>query len=80
MQAIVENTAGKEAVMATLKEIESQVAQLHSSALSEFRDWFIRFDADAWDKQFEQDVQAGKLDSLADKSLAEFKAGNCRKI
>jgi hypothetical protein len=66
--------------MATLKEIEMQVAQLPSSDLSEFRQWFSEFDADAWDKQFEQDVSAGRLDRIVAEPLADFESGHCRKI
>jgi hypothetical protein len=31
----------------------------------------------AWDEQFERDVRAGRLDELADKALADFRAGRC---
>ena len=30
-----------------------------------------------WDKQFEADVAAGKLDSLAKKALQHLKEGRC---
>jgi len=33
--------------------------------------------SDDWDAQIEADIQAGKLDALADKILADFEAGNC---
>ena len=45
--------------------------------LSAFRNWFLEFDAEAWDRQFEQDVQAGRLDRLADEALDEFREGRC---
>ncbi len=34
----------------------------------------------AWDKQFEEDVKAGKLDRFAEESLADFQAGKCEEI
>ena len=31
--------------------------------------WFFDFDTAAWDKQFEEDVAAGRLDALADEAI-----------
>ena len=45
-----------------------------------FRDWFSEFDAVAWDKQFEEDVAAERLDALADEAsviCARGAAGTC---
>lgn len=61
----------------TVKELESQVAKLGPRELQEFRSWFERFDAQAWDAQLESDVQTGKLDRLAEKALQEYKDGKC---
>ena len=36
--------------------------------------------AAAWDKQFEEDVKAGKLDRFAEETLADFQAGRCEQI
>lgn len=36
--------------------------------------------AAAWDKQFEEDVKAGKLDRFAEEALADFQAGKCEEI
>jgi hypothetical protein len=41
------------------------------------RTWFAEFDATIWDKQFEADVAAGKLDTLAKKALQHLKEGRC---
>lgn len=61
--------------MSTVKEIESAVSQLSREELSAFRSWFTEFDAEAWDKQFEQDVNAGRLDKLADEALQDLREG-----
>ncbi len=37
-------------------------------------------DADAWDRQIEEDARNGKLDKLADEALADFRAGRCREF
>ena len=63
-----------------LPEIESAVSQLNRGDLTAFRDWLSRFDAEAWDTQFEEDVKAGRLDALADEALAELRAGRCRDL
>jgi hypothetical protein len=39
--------------------------------LAKFREWFMAFDAENWDKQIEADVAAGRLDALADEALRE---------
>jgi hypothetical protein len=48
--------------------------------LAEFRNWFLAFDWAAWDRQFEQDIRAGKLDALADEALREHAAGKTKPI
>jgi hypothetical protein len=63
--------------MTTVQEIEQAVAHLPGPKLAEFRSWFEKFDADAWDRQFNKDVRAGKLDQLADQALKDLKEGRC---
>jgi hypothetical protein len=63
--------------MSTLKEIESAVSQLSAAELTAFRDWFAEFDAEAWDRQIEADVAAGKLDDLAQRALKHRREGRC---
>lgn len=55
--------------MITLSEIEHAIKQLSSEDLSAFRAWFAEFDAQLWERQFEEDVAAGRLDALAEKAL-----------
>ena len=35
---------------------------------------------EAWEKQFEEDVKAGKLDHLAEKAVKDYRDGKCRSI
>ena len=63
--------------MSNVEAIERQVQSLSASELAAFREWFREFDAAAWDRQIEEDVQAGKLDRLGDAALRAFKAGKC---
>jgi hypothetical protein len=43
--------------------------------LKGFRDWFARFDAEAWDDQIEADAKNGKLRSLAERALRDHESG-----
>ena len=61
--------------MSIVEILERQVEQLNPKELAEFRNWFLEFEADAWDRQIEQDVKAGKLDALARKALEDHAAG-----
>lgn len=55
--------------MSALQDIERAVSQLTPEELAAFRVWFAEFDAEMWDRQFEEDVAAGRLDGLAEKAL-----------
>ena len=59
----------------TVEEIQLAVSQLSREELNEFREWYEEFDAEVWDRDFEEDVKTGKLDALAEKAMADFRAG-----
>lgn len=63
--------------MGTVPEIEAAVRELSPSDLSNFRKWFQEFDAEAWDRQLEEDIHAGKLDPLAEEALKDLREGRC---
>ena len=63
--------------MSTVQDIEAAVSKLSREELSAFRTWFAEFDAEAWDRQFDEDVRAGRLDSLADEALRDLREGRC---
>jgi hypothetical protein len=63
--------------MGTVLEIESAISKLSREELSTLRAWFKEFDAKAWDRQFEEDVKAGRLDALADEALRDLREGRC---
>ena len=66
--------------MSTVHEIETAVSKLSRQELLSFRDWFSEFDAAAWDRQFEEDVAAGRLDALADEAVRDLREGRCREL
>ena len=66
--------------MSSIREIEAAVSQLSRQELTAFRNWFFEFDAAAWDRQFEADVAAGYLDTLADEAIRDLREGRCRDL
>jgi len=66
--------------MTKVAKIESQIKELSSEELAEFRHWFAEFDSEVWDQQFEADVKAGKLDKFADRALQDHTNGKSTKL
>jgi hypothetical protein len=66
--------------MSKLELLEDQIKELSREELAQFREWLARFDAEVWDRQFEADVKAGKLDALAENALRDHLAGRSTKL
>ncbi len=60
--------------------LEKEIQDLSRDELASFRNWFVKFDAAEWDRQIENDIDAGKLDKLAAKALAAHKRGESREL
>ena len=63
--------------MTTVHAIEAAVEQLPPEQRAEFRAWFEAFDAREWDQQMEQDLDAGRLDWLAEEAMGDLASGRC---
>jgi hypothetical protein len=63
--------------MSTIQQIEEAVQQLSLEERATFRAWFAEFDAEEWDRQFEADVSAGRLDWLAEEARLDLREGRC---
>ncbi len=61
--------------MGKVEKIEQEVQALSPDELAQFRAWFLEYDWAAWDRQFERDVQDGRLDDLAQKALRDHATG-----
>jgi hypothetical protein len=59
--------------MSNLQEIEQAISQLSAEELANFRAWY----AEMWDRQFEEDVAAGRLDRLAQRALQHLREARC---
>lgn len=66
--------------MTKLEMLESEIQKLSDAELASFRAWFAEYDWQAWDRQLEQDVAAGKLDGLAREALEELDRGETTEI
>jgi len=66
--------------MSKVEAIEQQIEKLSPDELAAFRRWYAAFDAEVWDRQFEADVKAGKLDSFAEKALRAHNAGQSKPL
>ena len=66
--------------MSRVEDLETRIQELSAEELKAFREWFMQFDADAWDQEFEADVESGKLDALAERALRDYNAGRSTKL
>jgi len=61
-------------------EIEKAIPKLSSQERTRLLKLLAELDGAEWDRQFEEDVKAGKLDTLADEALAEHEKGLTREL
>lgn len=61
----------------SLQELEETVTRLSESELVTFAKWFDEFMADQWDRRFEADVRAGRLEAAGRQADEQFEAGRC---
>jgi len=61
----------------SVKELESIVSGLSPTELARFSEWFDEFMVDQWDRQIEQDMNAGRLDTALKRSDEHYEAGRC---
>ena len=63
-----------------VQEIESAITQLPRAQVAELATWFEQFHAFLWDGQLEEDVRAGRLDSLLDEAARDLDSGRCESL
>jgi hypothetical protein len=66
--------------MTRVQMLEREVRQLDPMALAAFRDWFRKYDSDAWDRQIKKDIRSGKLRKFAERAIAEYRAGKTKEL
>jgi hypothetical protein len=60
--------------MSTVQEITAAIGKLPRAEFFRLRDWVQHRFEDEWDREFAEDVRAGRLDKLAEEALAEHRA------
>ena len=63
-----------------VKQIERAITQLSATDLTELMGWLKDYQAQVWDKQIEEDLEAGRLDVLLAEVKEEYEAGLSRPI
>ena len=66
--------------MSSIPEITTAIEHLSRSELAALREWFVAFDAAAWDEQFEEDVKAGRTDEMAEEASRDLRQGRCKDL
>jgi hypothetical protein len=66
--------------MSTVLEIEKAIEKLPNQELFELTHWISSRFSEAWDRQIEEDICAGRLDDLAAEALAEHRAGGSKEL
>ena len=64
----------------SITEIESAITQLPRKELADLMAWLRQYEAEAWDRQIEDDLEAGRLDRLLSEVEKEHKAGLARPL
>ncbi|SMF95277.1 hypothetical protein SAMN02949497_2636 [Methylomagnum ishizawai] len=54
-----------------VEELEREISQLPAPELKQFSQWFDEFKAEQWDKQVEEDILSGRLDTVAKQRVQE---------
>ena len=66
--------------MNTVESITTTISELPPEQVAQFPAWLNeRAEAD-WDAQIEQDEREGRLNGLAERALAEHRAGRTRQL
>jgi hypothetical protein len=66
--------------MKKIEKLENEVLRLNRDDLAAFRNWFIQFDSDKWDREIEEDALKGKFDKLSKEAIAAHNAGMAKQL
>jgi len=66
--------------MTTLLEIEAAIKQLSEGDVRKLATWIQTYLDEKWDRQIEEDLISGKLNSLIAKAEADIAANNVRDL
>ena len=66
--------------MTPVEAITNAIAQLPPEQVAQVRAWLAEYDERQWDEQIARDEREGRLNALAEKALAEHRAGRTRPL
>jgi hypothetical protein len=66
--------------MNTVETITNAIAQLPPEQVAQIRAWLAEHDEQEWDEQIACDEREGRLNALAERALAEHRAGRTRPL
>jgi hypothetical protein len=64
----------------SIQEIEQAITKLPKGELTELIAWLADYHHQVWEKQIEDDLESGRLDSLIAKAESEYQAGLARPL
>lgn len=59
----------------SVTEIQAAITELTSDDLADLMNWLNDYQAELWDKQIDEDLQAGRLDAVLAEVDKEYEAG-----
>ena len=66
--------------MSNVVELQRAILGLSEAEYTELRRWLVDEDWERWEREFEEDVQAGKLDALAAEALEAKTRGELKAL
>ncbi|MBW3622589.1 MAG: DUF2268 domain-containing protein [Armatimonadetes bacterium] len=63
-----------------VKEIEDAITRLPDNELAELMAWLQEYHHTVWDRQIENDLETGRLDSLLVEVEREYEAGSAQPL
>ena len=66
--------------MTAVSELQQAILDLSEADYSELRRWLLDQDWERWEREFDEDVRAGKLDALAAEALEAKARGDLKDL
>jgi hypothetical protein len=66
--------------VSSVEAITAAIAQLPPDQVAQVRAWLAEYDERQWDEQIAKDEREGRLDAVAERALAEHRAGRTRPL
>ena len=64
----------------SVKEIETAITELPVNEVTELMSWLSEYHGEIWDRQIEDDIDAGRLDELLSEVDRDYQAGLARPL